>query len=55
MTRLFILKASLAGVGLVVGLAGMALAVRWLVWIAFGLVSGACVVRFAERRNGEPS
>jgi hypothetical protein len=54
MTRLFILKAALAGAGLAVGLAGMALAVRWLVWIAIGLAGGAFVVRFAERRNGEP-
>jgi hypothetical protein len=51
-TRLFVLKAALAGAGLVVGLAGMALAVRWLVWIAIGLVAGAFLVRFAERRNG---
>jgi hypothetical protein len=54
MTRLFVWKAALAGAGLVVGLAGMALAVRWLVWIAVGLVGGAFVLRFAARRNGEP-
>jgi hypothetical protein len=55
MTRLFVWKAALAGAGLVVGLAGMALAVRWLVWIAVGLVAGAFVLRFAERRNGQPN
>ncbi len=54
MTRIFVLKAALAGAGLVVGLAGMALALRWLVWIALGLLAGAFVLRFAERRNGEP-
>lgn len=54
MTRLFVWKAALAGAGLLVGLAGMALAARWLVWIAIGLAGGAFVVRFAERRNGEP-
>jgi hypothetical protein len=54
MTRLFVWKAALAGAGLVVGLAGMALAVRWLVWIAVGLVGGAFVLRFAARRTGEP-
>lgn len=52
MTRLFVWKAGLAGAGLVIGLAGMALAVRWLVWIAVALVAGAFVLRFAERRDG---
>jgi hypothetical protein len=52
MTRLFVLKAAVAGAGLVVGVAGMALALRWLVWIALGLVGGAFVLRFAERANG---
>jgi hypothetical protein len=51
MTRVFVWKAALAGAGLVVGLAGMALAVRWLVWIALGIVAGAFVLRFAGRRN----
>lgn len=54
MTRLFVWKAALAGAGLVVGLAGMALAVRWLVWIAVGLAGGAFVLRFAQRRHGAP-
>ncbi len=54
MTRLFVWKAALAGAGLVVGLAGMALALHWLVWIAVGLAGGAFVLRFAERRNGAP-
>jgi hypothetical protein len=53
MTRLFIWKAALAGAGLVVGLAGMALALRWLVWIAVALAGGAFALRFAERRDGE--
>lgn len=52
MTRLFVWKAVLAGAGLLVGLAGMALAARWLVWIAIGLAGGAFVLRFAERQNG---
>ncbi|HYT03689.1 MAG TPA: hypothetical protein VEM13_02255 [Gemmatimonadales bacterium] len=42
-------KAWLAGTGLAIGLAGMATARRWLVWIALALVAVAFLLRFAER------
>lgn len=51
MTRLFIYKAWLGGAGLVVGLAGMALGQRWLVWVAVALLGVAFTLRFAERRS----
>lgn len=50
MTRFFRLKAWLGGVGLGVGLIGIAIDVRWLVWVAVGLLSGAFLLRFAEGR-----
>ena len=49
MTRFFQLKAWLGGVGLGVGLVGIAIDVRWLGWAAVGLLSGAFLLRFAER------
>ena len=42
-------KAWLGGVGLVVGLAGMALDVRWLIWVSVGLLASAFVLRFIKR------
>ena len=44
-------KAWLGGVGLVIGLAGMATERRWLVEIAIGLLSAAFLLRFGERRR----
>lgn len=49
MTRFFQLKAWLGGVGVGIGLVGIAIDVRWLVWVAVGLLSGAFLLRFAER------
>src|SRR5439155_15904012 len=51
MTRVFWLKAGTGATGLVVGLAGMATARRWLAWIAVILMGVAFVSRLAERRN----
>jgi len=52
--RPFAVKAWLGGVGLGVGLVGIAIERRWLVWIAVGLLSGAFLVRFAERKTPPP-
>ncbi|HXL52666.1 MAG TPA: hypothetical protein VN945_05975 [Gemmatimonadales bacterium] len=49
MTRFFQLKAWLGGVGLGVGLLGIAIDARWLVWVAVGLLSGAFLLRFADK------
>jgi hypothetical protein len=48
-TRFFQLKAWLGGVGLGVGLLGIAIDARWLVWVAVCLLSGAFLLRFADR------
>jgi len=48
-TRFFQLKAWLGGVGLGVGLLGIAIDARWLVWVAVGLLSGAFLLRFADK------
>ena len=42
-------KAWLGGLGLVVGLVGMALEFRWLVWVAVGLLAAAFLLRFVKR------
>lgn len=49
--RLVVAKAWLGGTGLVVGLAGIVLDTRWLVWCAIGLLALAFAIRFAERRE----
>ena len=54
MTRFFVVKAWLAGAGLAAGLAGMATARRWLVWVAVALLAAAFLLRFAERSNEAP-
>jgi hypothetical protein len=51
MTRFFVQKAWFGGVGLVVGLVGIAINTRWLVWIAVGLLSGAFLLRLGERTS----
>jgi hypothetical protein len=53
-TRFFTLKAWLGAVGLGVGLVGIAIDRRWLVWMAVGLLSVAFLLRFGERRSPEP-
>ena len=39
-------KVWLGGIGLVVGLVGMALEIEWIVWVAVGLLAAAFVLRF---------
>ena len=43
------LKAWVGGLGLVAGLVGMALGIRWLVWVAVGLLAAAFLLRFVKR------
>jgi hypothetical protein len=45
----FAVTAWLGGLGLVVGLAGMVLERRWLVWIAAGCLSVAFLMRFTGK------
>jgi hypothetical protein len=45
----FALKAWLGGLGLVMGLAGMVLERRWLVWVAVGWLSIAFLLRFSGK------
>ena len=49
MTRWQKLRAWLGAAGLVLGLVGMALALRELVWGAVGLLAPAFLLRFADR------
>lgn len=50
MSRLPLVKASLFGLGLAVGLAGMALRFLWMVGVAVGLLAAAFALRFVERK-----
>ena len=58
MSRWFRIKAVLAAIGLALGLAGMALDAKLLVWTAVGLLAVAFLLRFVEPRapatEGEP-
>jgi len=53
-TRFFAHKAWLGGVGLALGIAGMALGRRWVVWVAVALLGVAFLLRFAERTPRTP-
>ena len=46
--KLPLAKAWLGGVGLVVGLVGMALDLRWLIWVAVGCLAAAFLLRFVK-------
>lgn len=54
MNRVFAVKAWLGGAGLIVGLVGMAVAQRWLVWIAVALMGAAFLLRFAAGKVPPP-
>ena len=43
------IKVGALGLGLAVGIVGMALALRWLVWAAVGLLAVAFLLRFLKR------
>jgi hypothetical protein len=47
--HLFTAKAWLGGVGIVVGLAGVVLAARGLVWVAVGFLGIAFLLRFVPQ------
>jgi membrane protein implicated in regulation of membrane protease activity len=53
-TRAFVYKAWSGGAGLVAGLLGIALAQRWLVWVAVALLAVAFTLRFVERKAPNP-
>jgi len=53
-TRFWRLKAWLGGVAVGVGLVGIAIERRWLVWIAVALLGGAFLLRFGERTSPRP-
>lgn len=47
--KVFAAKAWLAGAGLVVGITGMALEVRGLIWVGVALLGAAFALRFIRR------
>ncbi|HXQ29245.1 MAG TPA: hypothetical protein VN848_08250 [Gemmatimonadales bacterium] len=51
MTRFFMAKAWLSGAGVSIGLAGILLELRPLVWLAVALLATAFLLRFAERAH----
>ena len=47
----FALKVWCGGIGLVVGLVGIVLDRRWLVWVAVGCLGAAFLLRFMPRHK----
>lgn len=47
--NVFPAKAWLGGAGFVVGFAGMALDLRWLIWVGVALLAAAFALRFIRR------
>jgi tellurite resistance protein TehA-like permease len=45
----FAIKAGAFGLALATGIAGIALMLRWLVWVAVGLLAAAFLLRFVPR------
>jgi hypothetical protein len=54
MTRFFVHKAWLGGIGLAFGLAGMASTLRGLIWIGVACLAAAFALRIVERRVAAP-
>lgn len=50
----YTMKAGALGLGLAVGIAGMALTLRWLVWVAVGFLAVAFLLRFRNRPSSDP-
>ena len=50
----FMLKAWLGGIGFALGLAGMVLERRWLVWVALGVLGAAFLARFLDGPRSGP-
>lgn len=51
----FVLKAWTGALGLVTGIVGMALEMRWLVWVAVAFLLAAFVLRFAGKKSDSPA
>lgn len=52
--RFFVVKAWLGGVGLALGLAGVALDRGWVIWIGIALLATAFLLRFGDRAGVAP-
>jgi hypothetical protein len=52
-SRVLPIKAAALGLALAAGITGMALAMRWLVWTAVGLLAVAFLLRFVRRADPE--
>jgi membrane protein implicated in regulation of membrane protease activity len=52
-SNLFTIKTAAFGLALAAGISGMALALRWLVWAAVGLLATAFLLRFVRRSGLE--
>jgi len=51
--KVFVVKASFAGAGLVAGIADMAFDIQWLIWAAVGSLAAAFLLRFVKPPQGE--
>lgn len=49
------IKAGALGFALAAGIAGMALTLRWLVWVAVGLLAVAFLLRFVRTPSNDAS
>lgn len=54
-TSAYAVKAGAMGLGLAAGIAGMALALSWLIWVGVGFLVVAFLLRFLPRPGVDPS